>query len=88
MTILTCEGEVEMNDAIEITYCTEWNYLPLASSLAAAIKDKFGLNTTLQKGHGGILKITMGDTVVYDNSSKCGQLPTADDVIKAMEKIR
>ncbi len=77
-----------MNDAIEITYCTEWNYLPLASSLAAAIKDKFGFNVALKEGHGGILTVIMGDTVVYDNSSKCGQLPTVEDVIKAIEKIK
>jgi hypothetical protein len=56
--------------------------------LAAAIKDKLGLNVVLKEGHGGILKVTMGDTVVYDNGSKCGQLPTADDVIKAIEKVR
>ncbi len=77
-----------MAKVIEITYCTEWNYLPLASSLAAAIKDKFGFNVALKEGYGGILKITMGNTVVYDNRSKCGQLPTVDDVIKAIEKIK
>jgi hypothetical protein len=52
--------------------------------LAAAIKNKLGLKTALKEGHGGILKVTMGDTVVYDNRSKCGQLPSADDVIKAI----
>ncbi len=77
-----------MVETIEITYCTEWNYLPLASSLAAAIKNKFGRNAELKKGHGGILKITMGDTVVYDNRSKCGQLPTVDDVIKAIDELK
>jgi hypothetical protein len=46
--------------------------------------NKLGLITALKEGHGGILKVTMGDTVVYDNRSKCGQLPSADDVIKAI----
>ena len=73
---------------IEITYCTEWNYFLIASRLAAAIKDNFGLNVTLKEGHGCILKVTMGDTVVYDNSNKHGQLPTIGDVIKAIEKIK
>ena len=77
-----------MVETIEITYCTEWNYLPLASSLAAAIKNKFDWNAELKQGHGGILKITMGDTVVYDNSGKCGQLPTVDDVIKAIDELK
>jgi hypothetical protein len=54
--------------------------------LAAAIKNKLGFDTELKAGQGGILKITMSDTVIYDNRSKCGQLPTADDVIKAIEK--
>jgi hypothetical protein len=56
--------------------------------LAAAIKNKFDWNAELKQGHGGILKITMGDTVVYDNSGKCGQLPTVDDVIKAIEALK
>jgi hypothetical protein len=56
--------------------------------LAAAIKDKYGSKTALKEGHGGILKVTMGDTVIYDNSSKCGQLPTVDNVIEAIEKIK
>ena len=77
-----------MVEVIEIAYCTKWNYFSLASRLAAAIKDKFGLNATFKQGHGGILKVTMGDTVVYDNSSKHGLLPTVADVIKAIEKIK
>ena len=77
-----------MGEVIEITYCTEWNYLPLASSLAVAIKGKLGLKTSLKEGHGGILKVTMGDAIVYDNSSKCGQLPTVDDVLKAIKTIK
>ena len=71
-----------MADVAEITYCTEWNYLPLASRLAAAIKDKLGLKTALKEGHGGILKVKMGETVVYDNRGK--GVPTVDDVIKAI----
>ena len=77
-----------MVEVIEITYCTEWNYLPIASRLAAAIKDKFGLNVALKEGHDRIFKITIGDAVVYDNGSKCGQLPTEEDVVKAIEKIK
>ena len=56
--------------------------------MAAATKDMFGINVALKEGHGGILKVTMGDDIVYDNSSKCGQLPTVDDVLKAIETIK
>ena len=56
--------------------------------MAAAIKDKFGLNVELKKGHGGILKIAMGNTVVYDNESQCGQLPTVDNIIKSIDNLK
>jgi len=56
--------------------------------LAAAIKDQFDVNVRLKKGHGGILKITMDDKIIYDNSSKCGQLPTKDEIIVAIEKMK
>ncbi len=72
---------------IRITYCVEWNYLPLASSLAVSIKDKFGYIVKLKEGHGGILKVIMGGIVIYDNSSKCGQLPTVDEVLEEIVKI-
>ena len=77
-----------MVGTIEITYCTEWNYLPLASSLAAAIKDKYNVKVELVEGHGGILKVTMGDTVIYDNSSRCGRLPTIDEILKIVETAK
>ena len=80
--------EEHVAEVVRITYCIEWNYLPVASSLAAAIKDKFGMNTELIEGHGGILKVTMNDTVMYDNLSKCGQLPTKEDVIRGIEKLK
>jgi hypothetical protein len=54
--------------------------------LEAAIKEKFGLEVELKEGHNGILKVTMGDIVIFDNGSKCGQLPTVDDVIKAIRR--
>ncbi len=77
-----------MVESIEITYCAEWDYLPLASRLAAAIKDKFGLNVELKEGHDGILKVTMGNTVIYDNQNQCGQFPTEEDVINGIEKLK
>ena len=48
----------------------------------------FSLKVELKEGHDGILKVIMGKTVVYNNESKCGQLPTIDDVIKAIKKIK
>ncbi len=46
------------------------------------------MNTELVEGHGGILEVTMNDTVIYNNLSKCGQLPTKEDVIKGIEKLK
>ncbi len=56
--------------------------------MAAAIKDKFGLNVELKEGHDGILKVTMGNTVIYDNQNQCGQFPTEEDVINGIEKLK
>ena len=76
-----------MGNIITITYCIEWNYLPIASSLAAAIKDKFSLNVELKEGHAGILKVTMNGTVIYDNQSECCQLPTKEEILQKIEKL-
>ena len=54
--------------------------------MAASIKDKFGFDTKLKEGHAGILKVMMGDIVIYDNRSKCGQLPTIDEVTNEIER--
>ena len=75
-----------MAEVMVITYCTEWNYLPFASSLAAAIKDKFGKEVELKKGRNGILKVTTGETVIYDN--KCSHLPTIDEVVNTINKTK
>jgi hypothetical protein len=46
------------------------------------------MKVELKEGHDGILRVTMDDIVIYDNRSECGQLPTTDDVIEAIEKVK
>ena len=74
-----------MVDTIEITYCTEWNYLPVASSLAAAIKERYGIKVKLKKGHNAVLRVTVNNAVIYDNKSVCGRLPSVDEIIQIIE---
>jgi len=52
---------------IRIKYCGEWNYLPQASSLQAAIKEKYGITATLEEGHGGIFEVFIDGQRVYSN---------------------
>ena len=57
----------------------------LASSLAAAIEERFRFNTTLKEGHGGIFEVSVGEELVYTNRGACGQLPTVDEALNLME---
>jgi len=47
----------------------------VASSLAAAIKDRFGITANLKEGHGGIFEVAINAKVVYSNDKVCGRLP-------------
>jgi hypothetical protein len=50
----------------------------------AAINDRFGLDAKVVAGHNGILKVTRGDAILFDNQSR--YLPSVEEVISAMEK--
>ncbi|MBL7119630.1 MAG: Rdx family protein [Dehalococcoidia bacterium] len=53
----------------------------MASSLAAAIKDRFGITANLREGHGGIFEVTIDRQVIYTNSNVCGQLPEMEEIL-------
>ena len=54
----------------------------MASSLAAAIKDKLGITAKLKKGHGGIFEVAIDGKVLYTNRNVCGSFPTEDDILR------
>ena len=73
------------NVIVQIKYCIEWNYLPNASSLAAAIKDSLGLNAELIEGRGGIFEVTVNNDKIYDNQEVCGRLPSNEEVLEKLK---
>ena len=53
----------------------------MASSLAAAIKNEFGVSVKLIDGHNGIYEVAVNDTVVYSSNNACSSGFPSDDVI-------
>jgi len=59
----------------------------MASSMAAAIKDKLGITAKLKKGHGGIFEVAIDGKVLYTNRNVCGTLPTEVEIVKKTKKF-
>ena len=77
-----------MNKQIYITYWVAWeNHLSEATSLAAAIKNRFGLQAELIKGIGGVFKVVYRNQVIFDNDPKYGEVPVIEDIILKIEKL-
>lgn len=60
----------------------------MATSLAAAIKDKFGIRATLKEGHGGIFEVAIDGKVLYTNANKCGNLPQNEETLSKIEEYK
>ena len=71
---------------LNITYCTECDYLPLATALAEKIKDKFGLKAELTEGHDGIYAISLNEQTLYNNLEQGGMLPSDAQVFQAIRQ--
>ena len=76
-----------MEDIVKITYCVEWDFLPIASSLAASIDDKFGYTVELIEGYGGIFKVTLNEEGIFDNKNDFNKLPTKEVLFQEIEKL-
>jgi hypothetical protein len=59
----------------------------MASSLAAAIKDKLGITAKLKKRHGGIFEVAIDGKVLYTNRNVCSSLPTEAGIVKKTEEF-
>lgn len=59
----------------------------MASSMAAAIKDKLGITAKLKKGHGGIFEVAIDGKVLYTNRNVCSSLPTEAEIVKKTEEF-
>jgi predicted Rdx family selenoprotein len=54
----------------------------LASSLAAAIEDRFSIVANLKEGHSGIFEVTISGRVIYSNRMQCGCLPENEEILQ------
>lgn len=59
----------------------------MAAGLAAAIKNKFGLQADLIQGHDGIYEIMVNETLVYSNEA-CEHPPVDEDVFAEISQYR
>jgi selT/selW/selH-like putative selenoprotein len=61
--------------------------LPLASSLQAVLKKKFGVEAKLIAGGGGIFEVALDGKVVFDKFS-VGRFPKEQEVVDKIEKTK
>ena len=70
---------------ITITYCVPWNYLPQATSLAAAISDEFDIESELIKGKNGIFDVTLDGDLIF-SKHKVDRFPENDEILEIIRK--
>ena len=75
------------NISIEITSCVEWNFLPQAESLSAAIKEKFDVKPELVKGGGGIFTVALNGQFIFNNRSEPCTFPTNERIFEEIENF-
>ena len=72
---------------LSIEYCTAWNYLPRAASLATEILQKYGTAVTSLKmlpSGGGVFEVTKNDSLVYSKKRE-GRFPEVDEIFTLLE---
>ena len=71
---------------ISIEYCTDWNYLPRASSLEAELKSAFpDVNTNLISSGGGVFEIMLDGNLIFSKRAK-GRFPDDDEVVTLIKQ--
>ena len=71
---------------LSIEYCTQWNYLPRASSLEAELKSKFpGIETKLISSGGGVFEIMLNGDLIFSKKAK-GRFPDDGEVASLIKQ--
>ena len=70
---------------ISITYCVPWNYLPEATSLAAALSDDLGVEVELIEGKNGIFDVVVGSDLIF-SKQKVGRFPENNEILEMLRK--
>ena len=71
---------------ISIEYCSMWNYLPQASSLAAEIESTFGDNPELIPSKGGCFEVVADGQLLFSKNNE-GRFPENTEVIASLTKL-
>lgn len=58
----------------------------MASSLAARIKDIFGICPQLVEGHNGIYEVAINGQVVVTNQRRCSGIPPDEAILQEIRK--
>jgi hypothetical protein len=58
----------------------------MASSLAARIKDIFGVASQLVEGHNGIYEVSIDGRAIVTNQGKCSAMAPEDEILSAVRK--
>ena len=71
---------------VSIKYCSEWNYLPYASSVEKELNEAFSdIRVQLIPGHGGVFEVTLDDRLIYTKSDT-GRFPNAGEIAGIINK--
>ena len=68
---------------IFITYCADWNYLPDATGLAAAISEEFGTKPELFPGSDGIFDVVADGKLIF-SKHEVGRFPLHEEIIEML----
>ena len=70
--------------SISIEYCGEWNYDPQAASLAAALKDRYGIETKLIRSSGGAFEVIKDGELIF-SKKKLGRFPNNEEIFAKLD---
>lgn len=77
-----------MSRVISIEYCTSWNYLPKAVSLANSILEEHKTvisSLNLIPSSGGVFKIRYNKQLLF-SKEECGRFPNVNEVEKLLKE--
>ena len=61
--------------------------MPQASSLQAAIKDKYGITASLREGAGGIFEVSIDSRTVYSNQTTY-RFPENEEIFTQIDQAK
>jgi len=70
---------------VRIEYCGEWNYYPRAASLAADIKERFGVEAELKRSSGGVFEVKKDGDLIF-SKRQLGRFPNENEVVELLAK--